>query len=306
VSEAKAADKPAEKPGTAASWVPETRPVEAAAHRPDSPEPPVVQFKNVSKRFRRGRDWSSAIEDVSFVVEDLPQVGEFVTILGPSGCGKSTLLRLIAGLQPQFPPTSGEVLVFGKPVTGPGPDRGMVFQDYSSYPNRTVLGNVEFGLEIQKMPKKERRDVARSWIARMGLASDENKYPHELSGGMRQRVAIARTLALRPRIVLMDEPFGALDPETRYAMQELLIGLWRELQSTVFFVTHSISEAAYLGDRVYIMKACPGRLVEQIKLPRPAESPVAVETRSDFREVVAMLKEKIHGGPEKGRGISAD
>jgi NitT/TauT family transport system ATP-binding protein len=297
-----------EKPtidGTAKEdWTPEIRPVEKEPH---GPKPPVVQFKQVTKRFRRGGEWSTAIEKVSFVVEDLPEAGEFITVLGPSGCGKSTVLRLIAGLQPQFPPTEGEVLVFGQPVAGPGSDRGMVFQDYSSYPNRTVIGNVEFGLELQGKPKKERRDLALTWIAKVGLAGHEKKYPHELSGGMRQRVAIARTLAVHPRIILMDEPFGALDPETRYSMQELLIGLWRELAATVFFVTHSISEAAYLGDRVYIMKACPGRLVEEIKLPRPAESPIAVETRKDFRDVVALLKEKVHG-PAAGdsRGVAPD
>jgi NitT/TauT family transport system ATP-binding protein len=284
-------------------WTPDVHPVEQEPH---GPKPPVVQFKQVTKRFRVGSQWSTAIEDVSFVVEDLPEAGEFITILGPSGCGKSTVLRLIAGLQPQFPPTQGEVLVFGKPVAGPGPDRGMVFQDYSSYPNRTVLGNVEFGLELQGKPTKERRDVARTWIEKVGLGGHENKYPHELSGGMRQRVAIARTLAVHPRIILMDEPFGALDPETRYSMQELLIKLWRELAATVFFVTHSISEAAYLGDRVYIMKSGPGRLVEEVDLPRPDESPIEVESRSDFREVVALLKEKIHGGAAKARGGTAD
>jgi NitT/TauT family transport system ATP-binding protein len=286
-----------------AGWAPEIRPVEKEPH---GPQPPVVQFKKVTKRFRQGGQWSTAIENVSFVVDDLPGVGELITVLGPSGCGKSTVLRLIAGLQPQFPPTEGEVLVFGKPVAGPGPDRGMVFQDYSSYPNRTVLGNVEFGLEVQGGPKKERRDLARVWIQRVGLAGHEDKYPHELSGGMRQRVAIARTLAVRPRIILMDEPFGALDPETRYSMQELLIELWRELEATVFFVTHSISEAAYLGDRVYIMKSGPGRLVEEVKLPRPDEPPIAAEARSDFREVVALLKEKIHGPAAKGHSSSAD
>lgn len=284
-------------------WTPEVVPVEQEPH---GPKPPVVQFKEVTKRFRRGGEWSTAIEKVSFVVDDLPGAGELITVLGPSGCGKSTVLRLIAGLQPQFPPTEGEVLVFGQPVAGPGPDRGMVFQDYSSYPNRTVLGNVEFGLELQGMPRNERRDLALTWIRKVGLAGHETKYPHELSGGMRQRVAIARTLALHPRIILMDEPFGALDPETRYSMQELLIGLWRELAATIFFVTHSISEAAYLGDRVYIMKSGPGRLVEEIKLPRPHESPIAVEARADFREVVALLKEKIHGPQAKGHSSSPD
>jgi NitT/TauT family transport system ATP-binding protein len=267
--------------------------------KPQEAVPPVVQFKDVCKEFTRGREKFLALKDVSFVVENLPDIGEFVCLLGPSGCGKSTLLRMIAGLEPHFPPSSGEVLVGGKPVKGPGADRAMVFQDYTSYPNRTVLGNVEFGLEIQGMPKKERREVAMSWIAKVDLTGHERKYPHELSGGMKQRVAIARTLAVRPTIILMDEPFGALDPETRYAMQELLIGLWNEMQSTVFFVTHSITEAAYLGDRVYLMNGPPGRLVEEIKLPRPEESPLEVEGRADFREIVALLKSKIHGKRSK-------
>jgi NitT/TauT family transport system ATP-binding protein len=276
----------------AAEWKGKVEKVETSPH---GPQPPVVQFKSVNKEFRRGEERFVALEDVTFVVENLPDVGEFICLLGPSGCGKSTLLRLIAGLEPHFPPTSGEVLVGGKAVSGPGADRAMVFQDYASYPNRTVLGNVEFGLELQGTPRKERREVARSWIDKVGLSGHEHKYPHELSGGMKQRVAIARTLAVRPSIVLMDEPFGALDPETRYAMQELLIGLWKEMQSTVFFVTHSITEAAYLGDRVYMMHGPPGRLVEEIKLPRPEESPLEVESRADFREVVALLKSKIHG-----------
>ena len=266
---------------------------------PHEAVPPVVQFKNVSKEFSRGREKFLALQDVSFVVENLPDIGEFVCLLGPSGCGKSTLLRMVAGLEPHFPPTTGEVLVGGKPVHGPGADRAMVFQDYTSYPNRTVLGNVEFGLEVQRIPKKERLDVAMSWIAKVGLTGHEKKYPHELSGGMKQRVAIARTLAVRPTIVLMDEPFGALDPETRYAMQELLVSLWKEMQSTVFFVTHSITEAAYLGDRVYLMDGPPGRLLEEIKLPRPGQSPLEVEGRADFREVVALLKSKIHGKRSK-------
>ncbi len=290
--------QPAETPAPAAGDV-------AAQPVPAGPPPPVVEFKSVTKRFRRGRTWTTAIENVTFAVEDLPSVGEFVVLLGPSGCGKSTVLRLISGLEPHHPPTSGEVLLAGRPVAGPGPDRGMVFQDYSSYPHRTVLGNVEFGLELEGKPRRERRDVAREWIEKVGLAGHEDKYPHELSGGMRQRVAIARTLAVRPRIILMDEPFGALDPETRYSMQELLIKLWTELQSTVFFVTHSIPEAAYLGDRVYLMRADPGRLVEEIKLPRPDASPIEVEQRADFRQVVAHLKAKVFGR-DGGAGGTAD
>ncbi len=295
VSPAKPASCPTEE--TPKNWEVKSKEVPTGAQ---GPVPPVVQFKNVSKEFHRGKDRFLALENVTFVVENLPDCGEFVCLLGPSGCGKSTLLRLIAGLEPHFPPSSGEVLVSGKPVLGPGADRAMVFQDYTSYPNRTVLKNVEFGLEIQGKPRAERRDIARSWIAKVGLQGHEKKYPYELSGGMKQRVAIARTLAVRPSIVLMDEPFGALDPETRYSMQELLIQLWKEMQSTVFFVTHSITEAAYLGDRVYLMNGPPGRLLEEIKLPRPEESPLEVESRADFREVVALLKSKIHSPKKAG------
>ncbi len=254
----------------------------------------VVEFVEVSKAFERNGEKTYALRDVSFEVEDIPARGEMITVLGPSGCGKSTLLRLIAGLGPHHPPTAGKVLVSGRPVVGPGADRGMVFQDYTSFPNRSVLSNVEFGLEIQGMDAEEREALARDWVARVGLAGHESKYPHELSGGMRQRVAIARSLVLQPRILLMDEPFGALDPETRYDMQELLVDLWRDAEATVFFVTHSIEEAVYLGDRVYMMAADPGRLVEVIELPHPDVSPQEMEMTAEFGEMVAHLKKRIH------------
>ncbi|MGE0552637.1 MAG: ABC transporter ATP-binding protein, partial [Gemmatimonadales bacterium] len=191
---------------------------------PVEPPPPVVQFDRVTKTYGNG---ITAIKDVSFRVLDHPGRGEFVSILGPSGSGKSTILRLIAGLRPQYPPTSGAVLVGGQSVAGPGADRGMVFQDYTAFDNRTVLDNIGFGLECRGVDGDERETRAREWIAKVGLDVDKDayKYPHELSGGMRQRVAIARSLILRPRIVLMDEPFGALDPVTRFAMQDLLVGL---------------------------------------------------------------------------------
>lgn len=287
-----AATETSKRPAEGGEWEPEVDPVPTVPSQAE--RPPVVQFRQVTKRFGDGAQAMTALADVSFVVEDLPDHGELITVLGPSGCGKSTLIRIIAGLAPHFPASSGEVLVLGKPVVGPGADRGMVFQDYSAYPNRTVQGNVELGLELRGMPRAERRELAREWIAKVGLGGHEHKYPHELSGGMRQRVAIARTLVLRPRIILMDEPFGALDPGIRYQMQELLVRLWRELEATVFFITHSITEAAYLGDRVYIMKANPGRLEEEILLPRPVEPPLQVEAREDFRAVVAMLKAKVH------------
>ena len=166
------------------------------------------------------------------------------------------------------------MLVFGQPVTEPGPDRGMVFQDYTSFDHRTVLDNVAFGLECQGVPRRQRYELGRHWIERVGLdvERDQYKYPHELSGGMRQRVAIARTLILRPRIILMDEPFGALDPQTRMNMQDLLLGLWREVEATVFFVTHSIEEAVFLGDRVYIMSNSPGTILKELKV-EPSDRP---------------------------------
>src|SRR6478672_12012830 len=223
--------------------------LQRAGPQPDYGVPHVVEFKHVTKTYNEGQpNQFTAIRDVSFVVADVPNTGEFVCILGPSGCGKSTILRLIAGLDPQHPPTVGDVLVFGKPVNAPGADRGMVFQDYTSFDNRTVLDNIAFGLECEGVARNERYELARYWIKQAGLdvATDQYKYPHELPGGMRQRVAIARTLILRPRIILMDEPFGALDPNTRCNMQDLLVKLWKEVQATVFFITHSIDEAVFL------------------------------------------------------------
>jgi NitT/TauT family transport system ATP-binding protein len=258
--------------------------------------PHVVEFRRVTKTYNVDRaNQFTAIRDVNFVVADLPKKGEFVCILGPSGCGKSTILRLIAGLEPQHPPTVGEVLVFGKHVTGPGSDRGMVFQDYTSFDNRTVLGNIAFGLECQGVARAERNELARHWVKQVGLnpATDQYKYPHELSGGMRQRVAIARSLILRPRIILMDEPFGALDPQTRLNMQDLLIRLWREVEATVFFVTHSIEEAVFLGDRVYIMSTGPGRIEKELVV-EPADRPALEMARVPrFQETVYYIRDLI-------------
>jgi NitT/TauT family transport system ATP-binding protein len=233
----------------------------------------VVTFKKVSKSFGGGADAKLALQDISFTIEDLPNVGELITIVGPSGCGKSTLLRIIAGLKPHFPATSGQVLVLNQPVTEPGPDRGLVDQKYSMLPHLNVINNVAFGLRLRGVARSERLDRAAEWVKKVGLEGSERKYPSELSGGMQQRVAIAATLILQPRILLMDEPFGALDPGIRLRMQELLIQLWNEQQSTVFLVTHSVEEAVYLGDRVFLMAPSPGRLVDIMKVPRPAEPP---------------------------------
>jgi NitT/TauT family transport system ATP-binding protein len=256
--------------------------------------PNIVEFKNVSKTYNVGRpDAFTAIRNVSFAVDDLHGAGEFISVLGPSGCGKSTILRMIAGLEPQHPPTTGEVLVDGRPVTGPGPDRGMVFQDYTSFDNRTVLDNVAFGLECRGIAKAERHDLAREWIGKVGLNvnNDAHKYPHELSGGMRQRVAIARTLILRPRIILMDEPFGALDPHTRMQMQDLLVGLWREVEATVFFVTHSIEESVYLGDRVFILSRSPGTLIHEIAVEAPDRPALQMQREEAFQKTVFEIRD---------------
>jgi NitT/TauT family transport system ATP-binding protein len=265
------------------------------AQRDEPAPPPVVEFRGVTKIFGEGPKAFTAIEDVSFTVENKPGHGEFVGILGPSGCGKSTVLRLIAGLAPQHPPTSGQILVAGRPIDGPGADRGMVFQDYTSFDNRTVEDNVAFGLECRGVPVKQRREQAREWIGRVGLSVDRDatKYPHELSGGMRQRVAIARTLILRPRIILMDEPFGALDPATRFNMQDLLVALWRELEATVFFVTHSIEEAVYLGDRIYLFSPGPGRLLKEVRVPAPDRPAAVMQREKAFMDVVFEIRDVI-------------
>ena len=218
-----------------------------------------------------------------------------MSILGPSGCGKSTVIRLIAGLAPQFPHTSGEVLVDGKPVNGPGSDRGMVFQDYTSFDNRSVRDNIAFGLECRGVSKKERNQHAEHWINKVGLsvAKDADKYPHELSGGMRQRVAIARTLILEPRIILMDEPFGALDPPTRNRMQDNLVALWREQSPTIFFITHSVEEAVFLGDHILLFSTSPGTVLKQLRVPPPDRPSLEMQRDRKFQDIVMGIRDVI-------------
>jgi NitT/TauT family transport system ATP-binding protein len=257
---------------------------------PASVAPPhIVEFRGVTKKFGP----VTIIRDVTFAVPDLHERGEFVAILGPSGCGKSTVLRLIASLRPHYPPTDGVVLIQGATIERPASDRGMVFQDYTSFDNRTVEDNVAFGLECRGVPAAERRERARTWIAKVGLNVDRDarKYPGELSGGMRQRVAIARTLILSPRIILMDEPFGALDPTTRLNMQALLVDLWREAQATVFFVTHSIEEAVYLGDRVYVFSPAPGTILREMEVPSPDRPPKEMLREPEFVERVLEIRD---------------
>jgi NitT/TauT family transport system ATP-binding protein len=281
--------------GAALEQLPGSSP--AAEAKSPAPRPDVVVFKNVTKHFGAGPDAKVAIKDVSFTVEDLPNVGELIAIVGPSGCGKSTLLRTIAGLKPHFPPSTGEVLVFGKPVQDAGPDRGLVDQKYSLLPHLTVLENIAFGLKLRGMAREEREGRAREWVSKVGLEGSEKKYPSELSGGMQQRVSIAATLILQPKILLMDEPFGALDPRIRLRMQELLIQLWNEQQSTVFLVTHSVEEAVYLGDRVFLMGSNPGRLLDILKVPRPAEPPEQARRKPWFVNFTQELLRRLEEDP---------
>jgi NitT/TauT family transport system ATP-binding protein len=230
-------------------------------------ETAMISIEGVSKRFETSRDRQHlALSDISLSVAR----GEFVSILGPSGCGKSTLLYIVGGFVGQ---SSGAVIVNDKPVTGPGPDRGPVFQEFALFPWKTVLGNVMYGLEQRGAPKAEALARARELLAMVKLSGYENFYPKELSGGMKQRVAIARTLAYRPNILLMDEPFGALDAHTRTKLQNDLLSIWEKDRKTVLFVTHSVEEAVFLSDRVVMMTSSPGRIkdVITIDLPRPRE-----------------------------------
>ncbi|MER6310983.1 ABC transporter ATP-binding protein [Streptomyces sp. NPDC001657] len=196
--------------------------------------------------------------------------GEFVVLVGPSGCGKSTLLDLLGGLAR---PTSGRILLDGRPVTGPGLDRGIVFQQYALLPWRTALGNVEFGLEATGVPRRQRAARAREFLELVGLSGFENRHPHELSGGMRQRVAIARSLAYDPDVLLMDEPFAALDAQTRESLQDELLRIWQRTGKTVVFITHGIEEAVYLGQRVAVMTSRPGRIKQVV--------PIALDSRTE-------------------------
>jgi NitT/TauT family transport system ATP-binding protein len=258
----------------------------------------ILQLRNLSKTFVNpdGQEFH-AIRNVNLAIRDEPGRGEFRVFLGPSGCGKSTILNIVAGL---YPPTTGEALLRGQPITAPGPDRGMVFQSYSSYPWLTVLDNVAFGLKLRGVARAEREAVARSLIERVGLKGSERKYPRQLSGGMRQRVAIARTLAVKPQIILMDEPFGALDVQTRLGMQNLINELWEQLNATVLFVTHDIAEAVYLADRIHILSAGPGTLVDDIEIDLPAHRTEDVKQTAHFRELENLVLDRIRAAAKGG------
>ena len=245
-----------------------------------------LQVRSLGKVFGEGDLAVTALKDVNLEIRD----SEFVMIVGPSGCGKTTLINIIGGLETQ---TSGEVLLDGLPISGAGADRGMVFQGYSLFPWLTVQKNVEFGLKMKNIPSSERAAAARKYISLVGLEGFENALPKMLSGGMKQRVAIARTLANEPEILLMDEPFGALDAQTRVVMQELLAKIRTETNTTILFITHDIDEAVLLGDRVYVMSRRPGsvRDVLDVNLPgvRSHNSLVLPEFLEIKKKIMDML-----------------
>ncbi len=247
-----------------------------------------LRIEGVSRNFpgASGRAPVRALEPVDLAVAD----NDFITILGPSGCGKSTLLRIVAGLTP---PSGGQVLLDGQKVTRPGPDRGMVFQSYTLFPWLTVRDNICFGLREKGTPFGEQRERADFFIARVGLKGFEDHYPKMLSGGMQQRTALARALANDPKILLLDEPFGALDNQTRALMQELLLGIWEADRKTVLFVTHDIDESIFLASRVVVMTARPGRLKCDIAIDLPHPREYTVKTTPEFAAYKARLTEEI-------------
>ncbi|MFB6268736.1 MAG: ABC transporter ATP-binding protein [Halobacterium sp.] len=238
-----------------------------------------VSISGLEKVYDDGAERTTAVKDLSF---DIPG-GEFASIVGPSGCGKSTLLYLIAGFLDE---TSGTIEVDGDPIDGPGTDRGVVFQDYALFPWRTVMENVTYGLEEQGLPKEERRSTAQKYIDMMDLSGFEDNYPKELSGGMKQRVGLARTLAYDPKILLMDEPFGALDQPLRESLQDQLIDIWGDLDKTVVFVTHDVEEAVYLSDRVMVMTRHPGtkKTVTEVDLDR-SQTREEIITSPEFNDI---------------------
>ena len=248
----------------------------------------MLSIKNLNKTYHTEEgDEVVALSDINLDVADK----EFVCFIGPSGCGKTTLLRITAGLEK---PDSGTLTVNNEPITGPGPNRGMVFQEYSLFPWRTVLKNITFSLELKKIPKSEREKIARDFLEVVGLSKFADSYPHELSGGMKQRVAIARALVNDPDVLLMDEPFGAVDAQTRNRLQHELLNIWEKKKKTVLFITHSVDEAVFLADKVVVFTARPGRIKEvfSIDLPRPRER-TSFEANAVREHLLATLGAEI-------------
>jgi NitT/TauT family transport system ATP-binding protein len=254
--------------------------------------PPVLSVRGLEKRFPTPQGEVTALQNINFDVHRR----EFMCVVGQSGCGKSTLIRMLAGLET---PSAGELLVDGKPVRGPGRDRGMVFQGYTLFPWLTVKANVMFGPLMAGKARYTAEAEARQWIELVGLGKFEDAYPHQLSGGMKQRVAIARALANEPRILLMDEPFGALDAQTRSQMQSYLLQIWKNIDITILFITHDLDEAVYLSDRVLVLEARPGRVKEIIEVPVPRPRDFSQIALPQFMATKNRLQDLIH--PESER-----
>ena len=242
-----------------------------------------INCENIGVVFGSGDSKVQAVKDVSLHVNP----GEFVSLIGPSGCGKSTILSIVAGF---LKPTSGEATVDGAKITKPGSDRGVVFQQYSLFPWLTVRKNVEFGLRMPGEPLANREQKARTLLGLAGLLAFENHYPDQLSGGMKQRIGIVRALATSPQVLLMDEPFGALDTQTRVVMQEILTNMWQQFRISVLFITHDIEESVFLSDRVYVMTSRPGRIKAEIKVPLPRPRTPDMHDLPEFVELVHKLK----------------
>lgn len=258
----------------------------------------VLEVKGLYKEFESAQGKVTALKNIHFQTHRR----EFVCVIGPSGCGKSTLIRILAGLESS---TRGEVLLDQKPVNGPGPDRGMVFQGYTLFPWLTVKKNVMFGLINQGMGKGQAESEALQWIDLVGLERFADAYPHQLSGGMKQRVAIARALANQPRILLMDEPFGALDAQTRAKMQAYLLEIWKNIDITVLFITHDLDEAIFLADRILVLKANPGEVNELIEVPVPRPRSFEQFLSPEFLATKKRLEALIHP-PEEEEGVTED
>jgi NitT/TauT family transport system ATP-binding protein len=280
------------EPGSVAVTV-DRKEVTAPSYRAEQAgEAPKLRISDLCITYVDGAGHETeAVRDVSIDVVDKPGVGEIAVFLGPSGCGKSTILKAVAGL---LTPTKGEILVDGQKVTGVGRDRGMVFQAYTSFGWLTVRSNLEYGLRLRGVPKAERRQLSDKYLAAVGLTEFADRYPKDLSGGMKQRVAIARTLINHPRLVLMDEPFGALDPQTRWGMQGLLLDVSRTEDNTILFVTHDVSEAVYLADTVYVLSARPARILHRVDVPFFPVRDIALKSSAEFRAVEKKLLDLLY------------
>ena len=246
-----------------------------------------IRAEHIDKVYKTGKKSVAAIEDVSIDIQD----NDFVCIVGPSGCGKSTLLRMLAGLD--FP-SAGNIIVNDRKVTGPGPDRGMVFQTYTLFPWMNVEDNIKFGLKIKKLPKAEQQEIADRYLKIIGLEKFAKSYSKELSGGMKQRVAIARALANQPEVLLMDEPFGALDPHTKSMMQLLMREIWVKEHPTVVFITHDIDEAVFLADKIYVMSARPGKMIKRVNVYLPHKRTLDLKDSPEFIKIRKGINDLLY------------